>query len=693
MKRHRSTEKRKMLKLLGYEPVSCLKSDSREEIWVCRDRSSGSRVIIKYQSAGQDGQLLQNEYHFLKTIEQALPPPPGNYFPKAIEYSETEEGSFLVRNYIPGMSLSEYVETREERAGIPGKKTLEIIREVLKILVFLHGMNPPVIHRDIKPQNIIVESDSPEIKVTLIDFGIARNPERGKKARKEADTLVMGTPYFAPPEQFGYRQTDERSDIYAVGILLRYCLTQEYDEEADRQIDSDIRKIIRKATEFDPKHRYQSADDMLRDVNLLLSDHGAADERLLHENASPRRRTILIPGIILILVLGAFFVAGRLPAREKTGSIETDSSITASDEVYHFSEPLIEAAVREKLGKKDGEITADELARVDAIHIFGKQIYLEEGEFSFYGEHAFPNNVSYRETGSWQENGGISSLKDLSAMPNLREVSLYRQNISDISELTDTEISFLGLGYNPIADLTPLSGNRNIEGLNLSMLSSEVLSVLPKLSSLKKIIAAGMGEIQLAPLKELPISELNLADTWVSDEEVFPEFSGLRKLVLSKLYPGLLGQLKALPLEDLELTHTAGVKLRDLEVLKSLRRLFYDIGVENGTEKLSAETLQFPKMRELILKRVDMESLAALSEMKNLETLEIYDSVCRDYTGINELPSLKLVFATEEQKGEIQKMLEAHASSISIASLILSSDVFRHSFASDELCAPSLFST
>ena len=108
---------------------------------------------------------------------------------------------------------------------------------------------------------------------------------------------------------------------------------------------------------------------------------------------------------------------------------------------------------------------------------------------------------------------------------------------------------------------------------------------------------------------------------------------------------------------------------------------------------MSAEALHFPKMRELILKRVDMESLAAFSEMKNLETLGIYDSVCRDYAGIDELPSLKLIFATEEQKEEIQKMLEAHASSISIASLILSSDVFRHSFASDELCAPSLFST
>ena len=637
-----------MLELSDYESVSCLKSDADEETWLGRDRHSGSRVIIKHQSAGSGGQLLRNEYHFLKKIEDEAPAPLKDCFPKAIECGEAGGVHFLVINYIPGMSLAEYVETREGRPGIPRETALRIVREVLRELSFLHRMDPPVIHRDIKPQNIIISTDASGIKVSLIDFGIARNPERSKKASKEADTLVMGTPYFAPPEQFGYRQTDERSDLYAVGILLRYCLTQEYDEDADRQIEPDILKIIQKATEFDPKYRYQRADDMLRDVNRLLSGSGKQGKGLFcGADGYAKRKGARTAGLVLLCI--ALAAGGLLHVRKERAS--------PSPAAYHFREPLIEEAVRAQLGKMTGEITEEQLAGVTSLHIFGRQVYQDESEFSFYGEYTFPNNDAYKKSGDWKGTGDISSLEDLSAMPNLREVCLYRQNISDISVLKGTRISYLGLGFNPLTDLTPLEGNQNITGLNLSVLDSEVLSVVPALGSLETLVISGMGEISSAPLKDLPLKELNLADTWLSDEEVLAELSGLRKLTLSKLYPGLLRQLKTLPLTDLEVTHTAGVTIRDLEVFEGLRRLQYDIGEENEPEILSGEPLHFPEMRELTLKRLDIESLTCLREMKKLEVLGIYDSECRDYEGLGKFRNLRLIYVREEQGRKIRAAL------------------------------------
>lgn len=104
-----------------------------------------------------------------------------------------------------------------------------------------------IIHRDIKPANIILRENG---QAVLIDFGAARILTR-EGAR---DTCILGTPYFAPPEQYGFAATDVRSDFYALGMTLRELLGDGYHGSLEQAIEC--------CTEFDPKRRVASAAEL-----------------------------------------------------------------------------------------------------------------------------------------------------------------------------------------------------------------------------------------------------------------------------------------------------------------------------------------------------------------------------------------------------------------------------------------------
>ncbi|MGH2516515.1 MAG: protein kinase domain-containing protein, partial [Ktedonobacterales bacterium] len=137
--------------------------------------------------------------------------------PRVYESFEDNTRQYLVMEFIDGETL-EQRQQRANGAALPQAEVLGWARQLCDVLTYLHNRKPPIIFRDLKPANIML---TPNGQIKLIDFGIARVFAPGRVH----DTQVLGTPGFAPPEQYGKAQTDVRADLYALGCTLYQLLT------------------------------------------------------------------------------------------------------------------------------------------------------------------------------------------------------------------------------------------------------------------------------------------------------------------------------------------------------------------------------------------------------------------------------------------------------------------------------------
>lgn len=181
---------------------------------------------------------------------------------------------YMVMEYIQGETLEDKLRT----GVLPEEEVLGIAFQLCDVLEYLHQQAPPIIYRDLKPGNIMIESGSGLIK--LIDFSIARFYKPGQRK----DTKLLGTPGFAPPEQYGKGQTDARSDIFALGVTLLVLLTA-YDvtqnpwayppaRQLNAQVSKHLEQVILKATNLKVQERYQSMAEVR---NALKSRKGGRE--------------------------------------------------------------------------------------------------------------------------------------------------------------------------------------------------------------------------------------------------------------------------------------------------------------------------------------------------------------------------------------------------------------------------------
>ncbi|MBA2395601.1 MAG: serine/threonine protein kinase [Ktedonobacteraceae bacterium] len=171
---------------------------------------------------------------------------------------------YMVMEYVDGSTLEELL----ERNGSPfsERRVLGWARQLCDVLEYLHTQNPPIIFRDMKPGNIMLTRNG---RIKLIDFGIARF----FRSSSSQDTQLLGTPGFAPPEQYGRTQTDERSDIYSLAITLFQMLTNTLSESGfglkevrliNPQISISVAHALEKAAALDPGERYSSVSEFRR---------------------------------------------------------------------------------------------------------------------------------------------------------------------------------------------------------------------------------------------------------------------------------------------------------------------------------------------------------------------------------------------------------------------------------------------
>ena len=181
-------------------------------------------------------------------------------------------GSFyFVFEYVAGRSLQSIVATS---GALPERQALEYARELCDILGYLHGLEPAVVYRDMKPSNVLLDDAG---ALNVVDLGIAREFKAADDQRK--DTVAFGTQGYAPPEQYGCAQTDARSDIYALGCTLWHLLAgcpppMEFPLPSVRTVNPQVSEacdaLIRRCTQLDRAARYQTCAHLAHDVQRIL---------------------------------------------------------------------------------------------------------------------------------------------------------------------------------------------------------------------------------------------------------------------------------------------------------------------------------------------------------------------------------------------------------------------------------------
>jgi serine/threonine protein kinase len=182
--------------------------------------------------------------------------------PKVRDYLNEDNKVYIVMELVQGRSLQEEIEQRQElhQEAPVDYIALDMIR-LLDTLTYLHGQTPPVIHRDVKPANILRDSRSGQIK--LVDFGLARSA-----GGPNTQTVVGTMGYCAPEQMMG--KAEPRSDVYSVGVTMMHLLTGVTPEmelfEARKPelpgVRPGLSEIIEKATQVKPGERYSSAAEM-----------------------------------------------------------------------------------------------------------------------------------------------------------------------------------------------------------------------------------------------------------------------------------------------------------------------------------------------------------------------------------------------------------------------------------------------
>ena len=228
----------------------------------------------------------------------------------------------VVCDYVPGENLEQLVATR---GHLDKAAALQIVAQLCEAVGALHARG--IIHRDISPTNVIVAADGAH----LIDLGIARFRVEGATR----DTTQLGTYGFASPEQYGFAQTDARSDVYSLGRMLGYLLTgvapaegEKYEAalEDDSLVPPDLRAVIQRASAMEPSARYQSAGAFAAALNgeeAVGSEPPADSVEPPTFEPAPRRRN-WVKVLLAVMAAVAFVASVAIILAQTFGAGEKD---------------------------------------------------------------------------------------------------------------------------------------------------------------------------------------------------------------------------------------------------------------------------------------------------------------------------------------------------------------------------------
>lgn len=328
----------------GYDVLRCLDLGGQGSVFLAYQGNTGRRVAIKLLrdvggNRGQHRERLRREATFLSQL----------HHPNIVTIHDIGESNgqlFLVTDFIDGVPIDDFVNLQ----GASVREIVELVVKVCDAMAVAHTAG--VIHRDIKPQNIVVDQNS---QPYVVDFGLAQSVDDSLPRISEADAVV-GTVEYLPPERITGHRPDTRSDVYALGMVLYECIADclpfdgenraamlhaiVYDEPiplrkasggdklnpntAPGHISRDLEAVVLKALARDLKDRYQSATELADDLRRFLaaepvlartSSTGYMVQRLLRRYKVQVSAAALLL-IMLVVSLGMTLSAWRTTARK-----------------------------------------------------------------------------------------------------------------------------------------------------------------------------------------------------------------------------------------------------------------------------------------------------------------------------------------------------------------------------------------
>ena len=228
-----------------YEILTPLDQDA--DVYLVMDRQTKEVLVEKNISVHNLNLYQQLEAHPLKGV------------PRIYRIEVANGKTMLIEEYIHGLNLNQVV---INQGPLPEDLVVSYMIGLCDILDQFHAMSPPVIHRDIKPGNIILSSKG---EIYLIDFNISREYKNGL----DVDTVSLVSHHFSAPESYGVGQTDIRSDIYSIGATMHFLLTGGYIKQTS--YDGVLKDIIKKTTQMDPEGRYQSLGELTKDLRKFAN--------------------------------------------------------------------------------------------------------------------------------------------------------------------------------------------------------------------------------------------------------------------------------------------------------------------------------------------------------------------------------------------------------------------------------------
>lgn len=235
-----------MTKMVNEYKLECYREimplGTKGNLWIVEDSVTGRRFVMRKLSKD-----LQQIYERLASIHHSN-------IVEIVDIFLHNGFLYVIEEYLEGELLSDAISEKR----FSHHQVFLIGRQLFNVLFVLHGQS--IVHRDIKPENIIIDGYG---NVKLIDFDIARIFAEDKNG----DTTIKGSRDYAPPEQFGFAQTDQRADIYSLGVTLNELAVGKLPEE--KICGGKLGDVIRRCIEFDPKRRYQNAAQALKHIDRL----------------------------------------------------------------------------------------------------------------------------------------------------------------------------------------------------------------------------------------------------------------------------------------------------------------------------------------------------------------------------------------------------------------------------------------